>query len=243
MFAGTDESPGEVVVVNGERYKEYRGMGSVGAMKSRSFSKDRYFQEHVDDADKLVPEGIEGRVPYKGAVRHTVFQIEGGLRQAMGYCGAATIDDMQTATRFVRMTGAGLRAIRTTSGSPKRRRTTGAAADAHLAAVGHAGRAGAAIRCRRTGARPGGVPRHRWAAPALRRAHCADFAAETGIGRSAHRAVARRRAPTARLAPRPRRRPRRRAGPGRCRRRRRRHRCGDDEDARVLHGRRTRSRR
>ena len=109
MFAGTDESPGEVVVVNGERYKEYRGMGSVGAMKSRSFSKDRYFQEHVDDADKLVPEGIEGRVPYKGAVRHTVFQIEGGLRQAMGYCGAATIDDMQTATRFVRMTGAGLR--------------------------------------------------------------------------------------------------------------------------------------
>ncbi len=109
LLAGTDESPGEVVVVNGERYKEYRGMGSIGAMKSRSFSKDRYFQEHVDDAEKLVPEGIEGRVPYKGAVRHVVFQIEGGLRQAMGYCGAATVADMQQSTRFVRMTAAGLR--------------------------------------------------------------------------------------------------------------------------------------
>ncbi|MCX7620269.1 MAG: IMP dehydrogenase [Acidimicrobiales bacterium] len=109
LLAGTDEAPGEVVVVNGERYKEYRGMGSVGAMKSRSFSKDRYFQDHVDDADKLVPEGIEGRVPYKGPLRHVVFQIEGGLRQAMGYCGAATISDMQQHTRFVRMTAAGLR--------------------------------------------------------------------------------------------------------------------------------------
>ncbi|HMQ29038.1 MAG TPA: IMP dehydrogenase, partial [Acidimicrobiales bacterium] len=109
MFAGTDEAPGEVVVVNGERYKEYRGMGSVGAMKSRSFSKDRYFQDHVEDADKLVPEGIEGRVPYKGPIRHVVFQIEGGLRQAMGYCGAATVAEMQTGSRFVRMTAAGLR--------------------------------------------------------------------------------------------------------------------------------------
>jgi len=109
MLAGTDEAPGDIVVVNGERYKEYRGMGSMGAMRSRSFSKDRYFQDHVDEADKLVPEGIEGRVPYKGALRHIVFQIEGGLRQAMGYCGAASVPEMQTETRFVRMTAAGLR--------------------------------------------------------------------------------------------------------------------------------------
>ena len=109
MFAGTDESPGDIVVVNGERYKEYRGMGSMAAMRARSYSKDRYFQDHIDEADKLVPEGIEGRVPYKGALRHIVFQIEGGLRQAMGYCGAATIPEMQSGTRFVRMTSAGLR--------------------------------------------------------------------------------------------------------------------------------------
>ncbi len=109
LLAGADESPGEVVVVQGERYKEYRGMGSVGAMKSRSFSKDRYFQDHIDDAEKLVAEGIEGRVAYTGPVKHTVFQLVGGLRQAMGYCGAATIADMQQRTRFVRMTAAGLR--------------------------------------------------------------------------------------------------------------------------------------
>ncbi len=109
LLAGADESPGDVVVVQGERYKEYRGMGSVGAMKSRSFSKDRYFQDHIDDAEKLVPEGIEGRVAYTGPVKHTVFQLVGGLRQAMGYCGAATIDEMHTKTQFVRMTAAGLR--------------------------------------------------------------------------------------------------------------------------------------
>ena len=109
LLAGTDESPGEVVVVQGERYKEYRGMGSVGAMKSRSFSKDRYFQDHVTDEEKIVAEGIEGRVAYTGPVKHTVFQLVGGLRQAMGYCGAATIADMQTRSRFVRMTAAGLR--------------------------------------------------------------------------------------------------------------------------------------
>jgi IMP dehydrogenase len=109
LLAGSDEAPGEVVVVQGERYKEYRGMGSVGAMKSRSFSKDRYFQDHVGDADKLVAEGIEGRVAYTGQLKHTVFQLVGGLRQAMGYCGAADVATMQVRSRFVRMTAAGLR--------------------------------------------------------------------------------------------------------------------------------------
>lgn len=109
LLAGTDESPGDIVVVQGERYKEYRGMGSVGAMKARSFSKDRYFQEHVEDAEKLVPEGIEGRVNYTGPLRHTVFQLVGGLRQAMGYCGTGTIGALQTESRFVRMTAAGLK--------------------------------------------------------------------------------------------------------------------------------------
>ena len=92
MLAGTDESPGDVVLVQGERFKEYRGMGSLGAMKARSFSKDRYFQGDVEDVDKLVPEGIEGRVPYKGPVQAILYQLVGGLRQAMGYCGAATIE-------------------------------------------------------------------------------------------------------------------------------------------------------
>ncbi len=108
MLAGTDESPGEVVLLQGERFKEYRGMGSLGAMRARSFSKDRYFQGDVEDVDKLVPEGIEGRVPYKGPVQAILYQLVGGLRQAMGYCGAATIDEMKAA-RFVRITGAGLR--------------------------------------------------------------------------------------------------------------------------------------
>jgi IMP dehydrogenase len=109
LLAGSDEAPGEVVVVQGERYKEYRGMGSVGAMKSRSFSKDRYFQDHVGDAEKLVAEGIEGRVAYSGPLKHTVYQLVGGLRQAMGYCGARDVADMQVRSRFVRMTAAGLR--------------------------------------------------------------------------------------------------------------------------------------
>ena len=109
MFAGTDESPGDVVVVQGERLKQYRGMGSLGAMKARGFSKDRYFQGDVEDVDKLVPEGVEAHVPYKGPVRNVIHQLVGGLRQSMGYCGAATIDEMRTATKFVRITGAGLR--------------------------------------------------------------------------------------------------------------------------------------
>jgi IMP dehydrogenase len=109
LLAGTDESPGEVVVAQGEYYKEYRGMGSVGAMRARSYSKDRYFQGERHDVAKLVPEGIEGRVPYKGPLTNIIYQLQGGLRQAMGYCGAATIDDLRTGARFVRMTAAGLR--------------------------------------------------------------------------------------------------------------------------------------
>jgi IMP dehydrogenase len=109
MLAGTDEAPGEVILAHGERFKIYRGMGSLGAMKARSFSKDRYFQGDVEDVDKLVPEGIEGRVPYKGPLVPIVYQLVGGLRQAMGYCGAATIEEMKLHARFVRITGAGLR--------------------------------------------------------------------------------------------------------------------------------------
>jgi IMP dehydrogenase len=108
MLAGTDETPGGVIVVQGERFKEYRGMGSLGAMKARGFSKDRYFQGDVEDVAELIPEGIEGRVPYKGPLGPIVHQLVGGLRQAMGYCGAATIEELKEA-RFVRITGAGLR--------------------------------------------------------------------------------------------------------------------------------------
>jgi IMP dehydrogenase len=108
LLAGTDEAPGEVILVQGERFKEYRGMGSLGAMRARSFSKDRYFQGDVEDVDKLVPEGIEGRIAYKGPLSPIVYQLVGGLRQAMGYCGAATVEEMKQA-RFIRITGAGLR--------------------------------------------------------------------------------------------------------------------------------------
>jgi IMP dehydrogenase len=107
MLAGTDESPGDVIFARGERFKEYRGMASIGAMR-RGYSKDRYFQNDVEDVDKLVAEGIEGRVPYKGPLAGVLHQVVGGLRQAMGYCGAPTIDAMKQA-RFVRITGAGLR--------------------------------------------------------------------------------------------------------------------------------------
>jgi IMP dehydrogenase len=108
MLAGTEESPGDVVFAQGERFKEYRGMGSLGAMKARGYSKDRYFQGDVEDVEKLVPEGIEGRVPYKGPLAGVLHQVIGGLRQAMGYCGAPTIEAMKAA-QFVRITGAGLR--------------------------------------------------------------------------------------------------------------------------------------
>jgi IMP dehydrogenase len=108
LLAGTEEAPGDVILAGGERFKQYRGMGSLGAMKARGFSKDRYFQGDVEDVDKLVPEGVEGRVPYKGPVASVLHQLVGGLRQAMGYCGAATIAELKDA-QFVRITGAGLR--------------------------------------------------------------------------------------------------------------------------------------
>ena len=109
LLAGVDESPGEVVFHQGERFKEYRGMGSLGAMKDRSFSKDRYFQDDVTEAEKLVPEGIEGRVAYKGPVANVVYQLVGGLRTAMGYCGTPTVAELKERARFVRISGAGLR--------------------------------------------------------------------------------------------------------------------------------------
>ena len=109
LLAGVDESPGEVVLYQGERFKEYRGMGSMGAMRARSFSKDRYFQEGVSASDKLVPEGIEGRVAYKGPLHNLVFQMVGGLRSAMGYVGAEDIAGLKRDAQFVQITAAGLR--------------------------------------------------------------------------------------------------------------------------------------
>jgi IMP dehydrogenase/GMP reductase len=107
-LAGVDESPGEIVVKQGERYKEYRGMGSLGAMQGRSFSKDRYFQGSVESG-KVVPEGIEGQVPYKGPLAPVIHQFIGGLRQAMGYCGSRTIDELQRNGRFIKISPASLR--------------------------------------------------------------------------------------------------------------------------------------
>ncbi|MEZ5270667.1 MAG: IMP dehydrogenase, partial [Microthrixaceae bacterium] len=109
LLAGVDETPGEIVLSQGERYKAYRGMGSIGAMSDRSFSKDRYFQDDVESTEKVVPEGIEGRVPYKGKAAKILYQLTGGLRSAMGYCGAHDIAELQTNARFVRMSPAGLR--------------------------------------------------------------------------------------------------------------------------------------
>jgi IMP dehydrogenase len=110
VFAGTEEAPGEIVLFQGRSYKSYRGMGSIGAMQQGS--ADRYFQESSTgnpNADKLVPEGIEGRVPYKGSMVSIVFQMSGGLRASMGYCGCATIGDMQNKAEFVEITSAGIR--------------------------------------------------------------------------------------------------------------------------------------
>jgi IMP dehydrogenase len=111
LLAGCEESPGEVVFINGKQYKQYRGMGSLGAMRNRergrSYSKDRYFQDDVLREDKLVPEGIEGQVPYRGPLAAVAGQLVGGLRAAMGYCGARTIADLQQA-RFIQITAAGL---------------------------------------------------------------------------------------------------------------------------------------
>jgi len=110
MFAGTEEAPGEVILFQGRSYKSYRGMGSIGAMQKGS--ADRYFQETQSgnpNADKLVPEGIEGRVPYKGSVVAILYQLAGGIRASMGYCGCATIADMQQKAEFVQITAAGMR--------------------------------------------------------------------------------------------------------------------------------------
>jgi IMP dehydrogenase len=109
LLAGVDESPGEIIISQGERYKDYRGMGSIGAMKRRSYSKDRYFQSDVIEESRLIAEGIEGRVPYKGPLGSLIYQLVGGLRQAMGYVGAEDVAALKERTRFVRITGAGLR--------------------------------------------------------------------------------------------------------------------------------------
>ncbi|MFI1208973.1 IMP dehydrogenase [Streptomyces sp. NPDC020802] len=113
LLAGCEESPGELLFINGKQFKSYRGMGSLGAMQSRgqgrSYSKDRYFQAEVASDDKLVPEGIEGQVPYRGPLGNVLHQLVGGLRQTMGYVGAASIEEMETKGRFVRITSAGLK--------------------------------------------------------------------------------------------------------------------------------------
>ncbi len=107
LFAGTDEAPGEVILYQGRSYKSYRGMGSIGAMKEGS--KDRYFQADVETAQKLVPEGIEGRVPYKGPLRESIYQLVGGLRSSMGYLGCATIAELHAKAKFVKISASGLR--------------------------------------------------------------------------------------------------------------------------------------
>jgi IMP dehydrogenase len=107
LFAGVEESPGEKMLYQGRSYKVYRGMGSIGAMAAGS--KDRYFQEDEYSEKKLVPEGVEGRVPFKGPLTDSVHQLLGGLRAGMGYCGCATLDELWTKARFVQMTSAGLR--------------------------------------------------------------------------------------------------------------------------------------
>ncbi|MEU5313096.1 IMP dehydrogenase [Streptomyces sp. NPDC021562] len=113
LLAGCEESPGELLFINGKQFKSYRGMGSLGAMQSRgqgrSYSKDRYFQAEVSSDDKLVPEGVEGQVPYRGPLANVLHQLVGGLRQTMGYVGAATVDEMESKGRFVRITSAGLK--------------------------------------------------------------------------------------------------------------------------------------
>jgi IMP dehydrogenase len=121
LFAGTDESPGDAIIFEGRKFKQYRGMGSIEAMAEGS--KDRYFQDVEDDIRKLVPEGIVGRVPYKGKVSEVIYQLVGGLRAGMGYCGCATLRDLQTHSRFVQITNAGLaeshaHTIQITSESP-----------------------------------------------------------------------------------------------------------------------------
>ena len=107
LVAGTEESPGDTIIFNGRKFKSYRGMGSLEAMEQKNGSKDRYFQGDTKDAKKLVPEGIAGRVPYKGTVQEVIYQLIGGLRSGMGYCGAATIENLHNA-KFARITNAGV---------------------------------------------------------------------------------------------------------------------------------------
>jgi IMP dehydrogenase len=107
LLAGTDESPGEKILFEGRIFKSYRGMGSLAAMQQGS--KDRYFQGEITETDKLVPEGIEGRVPYKGRAGDVIYQMIGGLRSGMGYCGCATIPDFHERAKMVRVTAAGVR--------------------------------------------------------------------------------------------------------------------------------------
>jgi IMP dehydrogenase len=106
LLAGTDEAPGEMIILEGRKFKSYRGMGSLEAMEDGS--KDRYFQDAEDDIKKLVPEGIVGRVPFKGSVTEILYQMVGGLKAGMGYCGAASIEKMQDA-KFVKITSAGVK--------------------------------------------------------------------------------------------------------------------------------------
>jgi len=106
LFAGVEEAPGETIIFDGRKFKSYRGMGSLGAMQLGS--KDRYFQDVEDDIKKLVPEGIEGRIPYKGTLQEVMIQYIGGLRAGMGYCGARTVEELQENTQFVKITNAGM---------------------------------------------------------------------------------------------------------------------------------------
>jgi IMP dehydrogenase len=113
LLAGCEESPGELIFINGKQYKSYRGMGSLGAMQSRgsraSYSKDRYFQHDVGAEEKLVPEGIEGQVPYRGPLGAVAHQLVGGLRQALFYCGASTVAELQHKGQLIQITAAGLK--------------------------------------------------------------------------------------------------------------------------------------
>ena len=109
LFAGTEEAPGEVELFQGRSYKSYRGMGSLGAMGQQQGSSDRYFQEETDSVEKLVPEGIEGRVPYKGSLLAVIHQLLGGIRASMGYTGNQTIQLLHDNAQFVRVTSAGMR--------------------------------------------------------------------------------------------------------------------------------------
>ena len=107
VFAGTEESPGETIIYEGRKFKQYRGMGSIGAMSQGS--GDRYFQDVEDDVKKFVPEGIEGRVAYKGNLSEIVYQYVGGLRSGMGYCGAADLQTLQQQSQFIKISGAGIK--------------------------------------------------------------------------------------------------------------------------------------